>query len=267
MTEQPSATPMDPARQTKCPRCAESSAGRFCANCGAPLRGVVCATCGHELSPGAKFCNDCGAPVTPGHTPAGARSSDWNIVRLVGGAAVLVLVGFVAGATIGRRSSAPDVAVAEQGSALPASGIVSAPDISSMSPEERASRLFNRVMSYSEQGKLDSARFFAPMAVQAYVMIGPPDAHARYDIGEIYAAIGDAVSARAEADTILGTQPKHLLGLTLAARAADLSGDAAAAAKFRRQLAAAAPAERAKGLKEYSEHARDIDAALKKEAP
>jgi hypothetical protein len=157
--------------------------------------------------------------------------------------------------------------VAEQGSAPPTTGIVGAPDISAMSPEERASRLFNRVMSYSEQGKLDSARFFAPMAVQAYQMIGPPDAHARYDIGEIYAAVGDAASARAEADTILTAQPNHLLGLALGARAADLSGDAAAAARFRRRLAAAAPAERAKGLKEYSEHARDIDAALKREAP
>jgi hypothetical protein len=180
---------------------------------------------------------------------------------------VLVLVAFVAGEAVGRRSSAPEVGLAEQGAALPAAGMASAPDISSMSPEERASRLFNRVMSYSEQGKPDSARFFAPMAVQAYQMIGAPDAHARYDIGEIYAAVGDASSARAEADTILTAQPNHLLGLTLAARAADLSGDATAAAKFRRRLAAAAPAERAKGLKEYSEHARDIDAALKKEAP
>lgn len=253
-------------RQAHCPRCGESSAGRFCSNCGAPLRGVGCSACGRELSPGAKFCNDCGTPVTPGQAPA-TNSSERNIVRLLGAAAVLTLVAFVAGEAVGRRSSAPDVAVAEQGAALPAAGIGSAPDISSMSPEERASRLFNRVMSYSEQGKLDSARFFAPMAVQAYQMIGPPDAHARYDIGEIYAAIGDAASARAEADTILSTQPNHLLGLALAARAADISGDAAAASRFRRRLAGAAPAERAKGLKEYSEHSRDIDAALKKEAP
>jgi hypothetical protein len=250
MSEQSSAKSMDPERQTKCPRCSESSAGRFCANCGAPLRGVACAACGHDLSPGAKFCNDCGAPITPGQLPAASRSSQRNIVRLVGAAAVLVLVAFVAGEAVGRRSSAPEVGLAEQGAALPAAGMASAPDISSMSPEERASRLFNRVMSYSEQGKPDSARFFAPMAVQAYQMIGAPDAHARYDIGEIYAAVGDASSARAEADTILTAQPNHLLGLTLAARAADLSGDATAAAKFRRRLAAAAPAERAEGLKE-----------------
>ena len=266
MTEQSPSKSTDPTRQTKCPRCGESSAGRFCANCGAPLHGVACASCGHELSPGAKFCNDCGAAVAAGSAP---RAASPDLVRLVGGAALLVLAGFVAGELLGRRSSAPDAAVAEQGGAVaaPAGAMPSAPDISSMSPEERASRLFNRVMSYSEQGKLDSARFFAPMAVQAYQMIGPPDAHARYDIGEIYAAVGDAASARAEADTILAAQPNHLLGLALAARAADMTGDAANAAKFRRRLAAAAPAERAKNIKEYSEHARDIDAALKKASP
>ena len=264
MTAQSSTKSTDSPRETKCPRCGESSGGRFCANCGAPLQGVPCTVCGHELSPGAKFCNDCGAPVTPSAAPRSARP---DIVRLVGGAAVLVLVAFVAGEIVGRRSGTPDVAVAEQGSVAAPVGMATAPDISSMSPEERASRLFNRVMSYSEQGKMDSARFFAPMAVQAYQMIGRPDAHARYDIGEIYAAVGDAASARAEADTILTAQPNHLLGLALAARAADLAGDAAAASRFRRRLAGAAPAERAKGLKEYSEHARDIDAALKKEAP
>ena len=267
MTAQELPQSMDPARQTTCPRCGESSTGRFCANCGAPLRGVPCTTCGHELSPGAKFCNDCGAPVTPGQPATAARTSDRHVVRLVGGAALLVLVAFVAGEALGRRSVGPEAGVPEQGAALAGTGIGNAPDISSMSPEERASRLFNRVMSYSEQGKMDSARFFAPMAVQAYQMIGPPDAHARYDIGEIYAAIGDGASARAEADTILTAQPNHLLGLALAARAADLSGDAATASRFRRRLAAAAPAERAKALKEYSEHARDIDAALKKDTP
>ena len=54
-----------------------------------------------------------------------------------------------------------------------------APDISSMSPDERASRLFDRVMRYGEQGKIDSLKIFAPMAIEAYDMLGPPDAHDR----------------------------------------------------------------------------------------
>ena len=133
-----------------------------------------------------------------------------------------------------------------------------------MSPEERASRLFNRVMAYSEQGKVDSARFFAPMAIQAYQMIGPLDAHARYDIGTISAAVGETALARLEADSILASQPNHLLGLVLAIRAAKMAGDASAEAAFRKRLVAAAPTERGKKLKEYTEHARDIDVALGK---
>lgn len=263
MPEQPSTSSLDHLTPARCPRCGETTAGRYCAGCGAPLRDVRCNHCGNALAAGARFCNECGSPVGAADQSASGRT-EGSVVRLIGIGALVVLVAFVAGEAMGRRSGTPDVTVSDQAPIAAPAGMPSAPDISSMSPEERASRLFNRVMSYSEQGKLDSARFFAPMAVQAYAMMGPPDAHSRYDVGEIYAAVGDAVSARAEADTILAAQPNHLLGLVLAARAADMAGDAASAARFRRRLAAAAPAERAKGLKEYTEHARDIDDALRK---
>ena len=256
-------TTSDHQTATRCPRCGESTVGRYCSGCGAPLRDVRCTQCGTALAPGARFCNDCGAP-TGAAAPSGEKRAETSLVRLVAIGAIVVLVAFVAGEAFGRRSGAPDVGAADAPLAATPAGMPAAPDISSMSPEERASRLFNRVMSYSEQGKMDSARFFAPMAIQAYAMIGALDAHTRYDIGEIYAAIGDAVAARAEADTILATQPNHLLGLALAARAAGLAGDTAGASRFRRRLAAAAPTERAKDVKEYTEHARDIDAALKK---
>ncbi|CAN5488549.1 hypothetical protein BH09GEM1_BH09GEM1_10740 [soil metagenome] len=191
----------------------------------------------------------------------------------MGGAALLTLVAFVAGVATGRRSSSDGIVVDQTASAtapaplsgMAGGGIVAAPDISAMSPEERASRLFNRVMLYSEQGKLDSARFFAPMAIQAYEMIGPVDAHAQYDIGTISVTAGDVVRARAEADTILAARSNHLLGLVLAIRAADMAKDATAANAFRKRLVAAAPTERS-ALKEYSEHARDIDDALAKSA-
>jgi hypothetical protein len=176
-----------------------------------------------------------------------------------------VLTAFVAGQAAGRRSAA-GVSPAEQGVAVPLAGASAAPDISAMSPEERGSRLFNRVMLYNEQGKADSARLFAPMAIQAIEMIGPLDAHARYDIGVISAAVGDVARARGEADTILAARPNHLLGLVLAIRAADLTGNSGAVARLSRRLLAAAPAERATDLKEYVEHVRDIDDALKKAA-
>jgi predicted Zn-dependent protease len=178
--------------------------------------------------------------------------------------ALLALTAFVSGALISRRSGTPDAGIGPQSATTPLGGAPSAPDISNMSPEERASRLFNRVMAYSEQGKMDSARFFAPMAIQAYQMIGPLDPHARYDIGAISATVGEVALARLEADSILAVQPKNLLGLVLAIRTATMAGDAAGAAGFQRRLVAAAPTERANGAKEYTEHGRDIDEALKK---
>ena len=249
--------------ESHCPRCGEIARGRYCAGCGAAVGDVHCPSCGRAVPAGSHFCPDCGSTIGAG-TAAAARSAD-HLPRLIGGAALLALVAFVAGLATGRRSNDAVAADAPLAAAPANAGIVPAPDISAMSPDERASRLFNRVMAYSEQGKADSARFFAPMAIQAYEMLGPVNAHVRYDIGTISAAVGDVARARAEADTILRARPTHLLGLVLAIRAADIGGDAAAAARFRRQLVAAAPAERPT-QKEYAEHARDIDEALAKAA-
>ena len=256
-----------------CPRCGETTSGRYCAGCGAASHDVACPACGTAAPAGARFCPECGATIGAGASARhNATVPSARLPLVVGGAALLTLVAFVAGVATGRRSGIASVAfdqpaLAPSADATPAGlgggGIVAAPDISNMSPEERASRLFNRVMLYSEQGKLDSARFFAPMAIQAYEMIGPVDAHAQYDIGTISAAAGDLVRARAEADTILTARPNHLLGLVLAIRAADMAKDAGAASAFRKRLVAAAPTERS-ALKEYSEHARDIDDALAK---
>ena len=139
---------------------------------------------------------------------------------------------------------------------------MSAPDISSMSPQERADRLFNRVMLLSSEGKTDSAAFFAPMALAAIEALAPLDAHQRYDLGLVALVMGDVSRATAEAKAILEEQPTHLLGLVLAARAADLRGDAAAGSDFRQRLVAAEPAERERALPEYTDHDADIRAAI-----
>jgi hypothetical protein len=250
----------------RCPRCGDAALGRFCAGCGAAVRDVSCTSCGRALAAGARFCNSCGAAAVPGDgRAAGRRTSSASISKLAGGAAFLALVAFVAGQALGRRPPGPATsAIGDQvGSSLPVPART-ASDISNLSPEERTRRLFKRVMRYSEQGKMDSARFFAPMAIQAYQMAGPLDAHARYDIGEISVAVGEVAMARLQADSILAAQPKHLLGLALATRAAAMDGDSAAAESFRRRLVAAAPAERTRGLEEYTEHGGDIDEVLKK---
>jgi hypothetical protein len=131
-----------------------------------------------------------------------------------------------------------------------------------MSPAERADRLFNRVMRLSSEGKADSAAFFAPMALGALEALAPLDAHRRYDVGLVSLVSGDVASAKAQSDTILAQRPTHLLGLALAARAADARGDAAASRSFRRRLLAAESAEKARNLPEYTDHAAEISAAL-----
>ena len=190
---------------------------------------------------------------------------------LVPGIAVLALVAFVIGQRVGaggsggsteesRSLAAPGAAPLAGGAAGLSSG--RAPDISQMSPEERATRLFDRVMRYGAEGKQDSARIFAPMAIQAYEMLGALDAHSRYDIGMIAVVSGDESVARAQADTILGQNSTHLLGLILGIKAAGLRKDLKTRAAFEKQLLAAATSERAKNLKEYADHKPDIDAAL-----
>lgn len=137
-----------------------------------------------------------------------------------------------------------------------------APDISSLSPAERAERLYDRIMGAAERGRVDSVRFFMPMALQAYQSLGNLSADQRYDLGRLAEVAGDAPIATAQADTILRQQPQHLLGLVLAARAARLRGDEGSARQYLERLANAAPAERRKQLPEYLLHQNDIEMAL-----
>jgi hypothetical protein len=145
---------------------------------------------------------------------------------------------------------------------MPLGGMV-APDLSTMSPDEQADRLFNRVMRLAEEGKTDSIGWFAPMATGAIEALRPLDAHRRYDLGLIGVVSGNIELANAQADTILKARPNHLLGLVLAMRAADASGKAAEAASLRQKLIAAERSEKAAGLPEYSLHENDIDLAIR----
>ena len=137
-----------------------------------------------------------------------------------------------------------------------------APDISSMSPRERASRLFNKIMQLSSEGKQDSVAFFAPMALSAYEMLGDMDADLRYDYGRIAEVSGNLAIAQAEADTLLRDSPNHLLGLILASRVAGLKGDGATQQALEKRLLASEASEKKKGLPEYELHANDIEAAV-----
>jgi hypothetical protein len=129
-----------------------------------------------------------------------------------------------------------------------------------MSPEERATRLYNRVMTLHTQGNADSAEFFLPMALQAYAMMPALDVDARYHIGVLDLTGGNAAAALAQADTIRRAVPTHLFGFMLRARALDLQHDAAGARRAYADFMKNEAAERARQRPEYGEHAQNLAA-------
>jgi hypothetical protein len=173
---------------------------------------------------------------------------------------MLALIALIAGQRFARgRAPAPESAGAQVAAGPP--GATRAPDISNLSPRERADRLFDRMMRLSSEGKADSVQFFAPMALSVYQSL-PLDADLRYDYGRVAEVAGESAIATAQADSILAADSNHLLGLVLAVRAAQLRGDSTAASGFRQRLLAAEPTESPKRLPEYERHQSDILEAL-----
>lgn len=214
---------------------------------------VNCRACGTALAPTARFCHKCGAHVA-GVDAAGWRAGlPWGVAGLALGALVTVLA-----LRLGAGSREPGVGDAPEATA-PRSPLP-APDISQMSPEERATRLYNRVMTLHTQGKADSAEFFLPMAIQAYAMLPALDVDARYHIGVLELTAGNAPAALAQADTIRRAVPTHLFGFMLRARALDLERQPAGARQAYTDFLRNEAAERARERPEYTEHAQNLDA-------
>ncbi len=256
---------------TTCPSCGQAAGGRYCSNCGASLLGAPCATCAAELSPGAKFCHRCGAAVGA-KSPTTVESRTNALPWIVAALAFLALFAMAAGRGFSAR---PSSTVDGSQNALPQAGLddrgsipddavgIRAPDISSMSPQERADRLYNRVMTLATEGKVDSVQFFAPMALIAYRDLAPFNADERYDMGRIGEVAGALPFAKAQADSILMENPNHLLGLILEARLATIAGDATQLRTYERRLVAAEKKELATKREEYTRHQDDISSALK----
>ena len=258
-----------------CPSCGTPGSGRFCAECGAVLRDAVCGVCRSQLSPGAKFCHRCGAsvgavtllaavsPAAPGPSASAPRTAPaqtnflpWAFVGFAVIALVVILI-----AQAGGGASGEVVPTSAAGGAANTAG-AAAPDISRMSPRERADRLFERIMRLATAGKQDSVVFFAPMALTVYESLGHLDPDLRYDYGRIAEVSGNLDIAAAQADSILQESPRHLLGLILAARVADSRGDNGRRDALEQQLLAAQTSELAKPLDEYTRHRDEISAAI-----
>jgi len=243
---------------SKCPKCGAAASGKFCSECGATLGGVGCASCGTGLIEGARFCHRCGLPVGAAAPPTDRKpGSAMSLPWVVAAIALLAFIALVAGQKFGANRPAP----ADQGAVaeIPQGR---APDISNMTPAERAIRLHDRIMQWKSVGRQDSVMLFAPMGIAAFEMLGSLDTDARYDVGMIGWASENGAVARAQSDTILQQNPRHLLGLILGARAAKLQNREADERGFYQRLVAAEPTERAVARDEYITHKSDIDAAL-----
>ena len=128
------------------------------------------------------------------------------------------------------------------------------PDISQMTPEERANRLFNRVMVLAEAGKTDSVRFFLPMALGAYGQLPQLDADARYHVGLLQLAGGDVEAALAQADTLQRSMPTHLFIYVLRAHAYQQRGNTQLERRAYADFLRNEPAETARNRPEYNDH-------------
>src|SRR5947208_16158318 len=124
-----------------------------------------CHACGTAVAVTARFCHKCGAPLS---TPQGTQAAGWRaglpwgVAGVALGALVAVVALRIAGGDTREAGGGMRDASGDPGSASripPPASRLEPPDISQMSPEERATRLYNRVMTLHSQGKADSAGF------------------------------------------------------------------------------------------------------------
>src|SRR5438552_5128691 len=213
-----------------------------------------CHACGASLAATARFCHKCGAQVGCAQSSGWRAGLPWSVAGAALGALLTELALRIGASSGGGMRDAGWVEYVP-----PPASRISPPDISQMSPEERATRLYNRVMLLHTQGKADSAEFFLPMALQAYAMLPALDVDARYHIGVLDLTSGDAAGALAQADTIRRAVPTHLFGFMLRARALDLKRDAAGARRAYADFLKNEAAERTRQRPEYGEHAENLD--------
>jgi hypothetical protein len=199
-----------------------------------------CHACGTQLSANVRFCHKCGAAVATAQATGWRAGLPWAVAGAALGALVTVLAM--------RGGAAPRETTTLGGPV----GI--APDISQMSPEERATRLFDRVMILAQAGKEDSVQFFLPMAIASYDQLPALDSDSRYHIGLLRLAGGDPAAALAQADTIRRAVPTHLFAYVLRAHAFQQQGNRQGERRAYADFLKSEAAEMARNRPEYADH-------------
>jgi tetratricopeptide (TPR) repeat protein len=242
----------------KCPNCGAQSDGAFCSECGAPLKGAKCRECNASLSAGARFCNNCGTATGR----VAARGEPQNkLPWIMAGASLLLLIGVFAWPALKKdgntNQSDGRVPLGQMsGTGAPDAGAGGAPGPLTGTPREQADRLFNRVMAEREGGDTAQAKFFVPMAVQAYDMAGAKDNDALYHVSLLQNVAGDFKASRDAAEKILATDANHLLALSAAASAARRAGDNSAARNYYQKFLQNYETESKSTKQEYLDHGK-----------
>jgi hypothetical protein len=200
----------------------------------------------------------CGAPLGAPRRGSGRQSL---VPWITAGIAVAVLVVVFVARTGGPSSSTGAEGQRGAAAAMPgtAPGGAATTDLSTMTPREQADRLFDRVMTASENGNTQEVSFFGPMALQAYTMVGPLDTDARFHIGLIDASLGNPTGALAQADTIEKATPQHLFISLLRWEVANRAQDTAGMRRAYRQFLDHYDKEMASGKEEYNMHRRRLE--------
>src|SRR5690348_7527014 len=106
-----------------------------------------CHACGTAVAATARFCHKCGARLGNSEATGWRTGLPWGVAGAALGALLTVLalrLGSSSGSGMRDAGSVPD----DDASRIPLPASRSTPpDISQMSPEERATRLYNRVMT------------------------------------------------------------------------------------------------------------------------
>lgn len=237
----------------KCENCGAAADSPFCPECGAPVQGAGCRTCGAELAPGVRYCTQCGAPVREGRS----ATPFWvvGLILLLLGLPVAYWIGLEHGR--GATPSAAQPASMTANAPFAAGGAAStggSPPPLTGTLREQADRLFDRIMRERAAGNDEQAKFFLPMAIQAYQGVEDLDADGHFHLALLQIEAGRPAEALATARETLGREPHNLLALGAAADAALAAGDSASARRDFRTFLGAYAEEMARGLPEYSQH-------------
>ena len=237
-----------------CPACGATNAGgNFCNSCGNPLGPRLCRNCAAPLSPKARFCHKCGEAVA-GAIPRKSENTAWIVAGVASLALVGAIIWFVARGT--PEPATPDMANPGS-SASPELG--RAPDISSMSPQERFDRLFDRVTRAASAGDTAQVAQFTPMALGAYAQLDSMTNDARFHAAMLRFNVGDYPGALALADTIAASVPGHLFAAMIRGNVASARDDRAALTQSYRDFLANYDREIAANRVEYLDHKPVVD--------